>query len=192
MTEKRINKISDSVEEIANEKGVEEAIAAVFHYDGIETEKYIDAKDVVKEILPTTDGRGRRSMDYCLVCNPEWNGSYGKEGTEAIAKHKVKNYPGEDQFFTGWQGLCEKCARSFKNTNKKIQPLPGFEEHGLFDDSNEWNGVHDCENPTWEKFSLVTEDGGFDWVQCKECGLWGERWGTEVKEIGFEGNEIPK
>jgi hypothetical protein len=48
--------------------------------------------------------------------------------------------------------------------------------------------VHECENPTWTKTSLVTENEGFDYVKCDECGIQAKRYGmgSRFEIIGFD------
>jgi hypothetical protein len=132
----------------------------------------------------------RHGMQYCLLCNPLGNGTEGEDGTEAIGKYYVEDIPGEDQHTTGWHGVCADCAEIVAPTND-VQPLPGHEDHPFFADGGDGNGdvTHDCDDPTWTKHSLVTEDAGFDWVQC-ECSIWAKRWGVNrIEIVGDDGPE---
>lgn len=141
---------------------------------------------LIRDKYTLTDDPGRRSMDYCLDCNPHLNGKHGRDGTEAIAKYKVPDIKGEDQFITGWQGLCEQCARSLKAGGYDVVPLSGHEDHEMFQDTED-TPEHECEDPSWTKTSLVTEDGGFDWVECDDCGIQAKRHGLgEIEVVGHE------
>lgn len=175
--------MKEAIRSVADDHGPEEATKAV--YSELDVETIAEANEVVREALPTTDGRGRHSMDYCLRCNPEWNGKYGDEGTEAIAKYKVPNIRGEDQWSTGWHGVCESCAHVVDRQGYTLHPLPGYEDHELF--AEEEPIQHDCEDPSWTKVSMVTEAGGFDWVECDDCGIYAKRHGmNQIEVIGFE------
>lgn len=131
----------------------------------------------------------RHGMQYCLLCNPFGNGTSGEEGTEAIGKYYVENQRGVDQHTTGWHGVCPSCARDMMNTGRNVIPLDGHEDHPVFaDQGDEEESVeHECEDPSWTKVSLVTEDEGFDWVECDECGIYAKRWGLgNIEVIGHE------
>lgn len=144
-----------------------------------------EAEEVLRNTLPTTEGRGRHSMDYCLDCNPYWNGSYGEEGTEAIARFYVEDEPDLNQWLTGWMGLCEIHAEAYSQRDNHIEPLEGHEDNALFKDGEIDTG--DCAEHDWQKHSMVTESGGFDWMKCEECGVWGKRYNPQTVEVvGYE------
>lgn len=131
----------------------------------------------------------RHGMQYCLLCNPFGNGTSGEDGTEAIGKYHVENQRGVDQHTTGWHGLCPPCARSMMRAGHNVIPLDGHENHPVFSDSEGEDETveHDCDNPSWTKHSLVTEDGGFDWVRCDECDIWAKRHGIgSIEVVGYE------
>lgn len=177
----------ERVEELARSEGPEHVVKVV--YAALDLDSISTAREVVGQILPTTDSRGRHSMKYCLECNPLWNGSYGEDGTEAIGRFYVENREGVDQFLTGWMGLCEDCVQTFLARGRDVEPLEGHEDNPLFETDEENDVVHECDSPDWSKHSLVTESGGFDWVQCEHCGIWGKRHGTaksSIEVIGYE------
>jgi len=121
-------------------------------------------------------------MQYCLICNPDGNGTSGEDGTEAIAKYYVENIQDKDQITTGWHALCEGCTEYLQGT-VDITPLDGHENHPLF--SDDADVTHECDDPTWTKESLVTEDGGFDWVRCDNCNIWAKRYGmNQIQLVG--------
>jgi len=158
---------------------------AEFLSDEIESVTEEDAFELIRDRYSLTEDPGRRSFDYCLRCNPYLNGSHGREGTEAIAKHKIETHPIAEQFITGWEGLCEDCARKFPFP-ERLEPLPGHEDHDLFD-TNSDEIEHTCVDFSWQKTSLVTEDGGYDWVECEECGIQAKRHGlNNIEVIGYE------
>lgn len=129
----------------------------------------------------------RHGMKYCLLCNPHGNGTSGEEGTEAIGKYYVENIPGTDQHTTGWHGVCGPCARSVMRQGHEVTPLDGYEDHPVFADEEDEDVHHECEDPSWTKVSLVTEDAGFDWVECDECGIYAKRWGLgRIEVVGYE------
>lgn len=134
--------------------------------------------------------RGPRGKDYCVLCNP---GGYGKQATqnpdaEAIAEYYIDPHTHDSP--TGWQPICENCVPSIRNSKfgRSIRPLDGYEDHPLFqDDEDDEQVVHECDDPTWTKQSLVTEDEGFDWVECDECGIYAKRWGLgSIEVVGYE------
>lgn len=131
---------------------------------------------------------GRHGLQYCLFCNPFGNGTSGDPGTEAIGKVYVEDEPGVEQHTTGWHGFCAECAEYFiPRAFSEWEPLPGHEDHPLFtenDDGEVRSIAHDCENPTWQKQSLVTEDGGHDIVRCEDCGIYAKRWLERIELIG--------
>jgi len=47
---------------------------------------------------------GRHGLKYCLLCNPDGNGTSGEDGTEAIGKYYLPK--------DGWIPVCEGCART--------------------------------------------------------------------------------
>ena len=145
--------------------------------------------DYIKDNFSLTDSPGRRSFDYCLQCNPYLNGSHGKDGTEAVAKHYIPEYDDTEQILTGWEGLCYECASQIThNSYVDLEPLPGHEDLDIFgDDNEEESATHECQDPTWTKLSLVTEEGMFDWVECDECGIQAKRYNSNnIDIIGFD------
>jgi hypothetical protein len=171
--------------EIAAEHDPQTAMAAIsakYDYD------YEDAKRVLKAVIPTTNGPGRRSMNYCLLCNPEWNGKYGEDGTEAIAKYEVDDEPGVEQISTGWHGVCEECAYDLRHSVDLV-PVSGHDDHELFADAAEAEPPDvACDHPSWTKVSLVTEASGYDLMQCEGCEIYGKRYGPgqDIEVVGFE------
>lgn len=142
--------------------------------------------DYLKEEYSLTDAPGRRGFKYCLRCNPHLNGSYGKEGTEAVAKQHIEDDPDTEQHLTGWEPLCYDCASKLKpNPYITLEPLPGNEDLDLFDDEEDTSETptHECQDPTWTKLSLVTEAGMFDWVECVECEIQAKRYNPNNIEI---------
>lgn len=146
--------------------------------------------ELIRDNYSLTSDPGRRSFDYCLRCNPYLNGSHGKDGTEAVAKRKIPDERGVDQALTGWEGLCHDCASSIQsNPHVDLQPLPGCEKMDIFQSNSdsEENVVHECTDPSWNKLSLVTEEGMFDWVECEECGIQAKRFGPyKIEVVGFD------
>jgi len=142
----------------------------------------------IKNNYTLTNSPGRRSFDYCLRCNPYLNGSHGEDGTEAVAKHHIPDQPDMEQVFTGWEGVCYDCAASMENNPEiDLQPLSGYEDLDIFQDGSEEEITHECEDPTWNKLSLVTEEGMFDWVECDECGIQAKRYNPyNIDIIGFD------
>lgn len=174
----------DNIPKIAEEHSPFMAIVAVEDKFDIERET---ARAIVEEVLPTTDGPGRRSMKYCLLCHPDWNGSYGDEENRAIAKYEIPDEPGEDQAFTGWSGVCEVCAIGIQHSEFEVHPLPGHDDHELFEEEDDEPLDIDCDHPSWFKVSLVTENEGHDIVQCEECDVYGKRrMPGDVEVVGFD------
>lgn len=133
--------------------------------------------------------RGPRGTDYCVLCNP---GGYGKKATqdpdaEAIAEYRIP--PETNDPPTGWQPICDRCVPTIRGSQygRSIRPLDGYEDHPLFTDGEDDEVEHECEDPTWTKRSLVTEDGGFDWVRCDDCQIWAKRHGiNRIEVVGHE------
>jgi len=86
-------------------------------------------------------------------------------------------------------GLCENCTRQFLSQGQTVEPLDGYEDHEVFQSDESESVTHDCDNPDWRKRSLVTESDGFDWVECKKCGIYGKRYGMTSQSIEVVGYE---
>lgn len=133
--------------------------------------------------------RGPRGKDYCVLCNP---GGYGKKATEDPDAEAIAEYYIDPMFNdppTGWQPICDYCVPVIRGSEygRSLRPLDGYEDHPVFNDDDEDDAVHDCEDPSWRKVSLVTEDGGFDWMECEECGIYAKRWGLgSIEVVGYE------
>lgn len=180
----------------------DELIADMVIEDGMSPNKFADliadeldvqeqnVLEYLKEEYSLTNAPGRRGFKYCLRCNPYLNGSYGKDGTEAVAKQYIEDDPTIEQHLTGWEPLCYDCASKLKhNQYITLQPLPGHEDLDLFDDEEDEaeTPTHECQDPTWTKLSLVTEAGMFDWVECEECGIQAKRYNpNRIEVIGFD------
>lgn len=137
--------------------------------------------------------RGPRGKYYCVLCNPGGYGKVGEDGTEAIAEYYID--PTFNDPPTGWQPICEYCLTTVHWTPefaRTLRPLDGYEDHPFFNEDEP--AKHTCKDFRWEKQSLVTEEGGFDWVECSECGARAKRRGLgriEVVEVpsDIEGTE---
>ncbi|MCG8313826.1 MAG: hypothetical protein MI976_11465 [Pseudomonadales bacterium] len=93
-------------------------------------------------------------------------------GDKAVGKYLVEQ---ENDNVGGWVKVCRAC--------KPMVEMQGFEVEvykyckGL----EPVQFIVDCDHD-WKKYSLVTEDGGFDWMKCNTCGWFGKRYG-----LGGEG-----
>lgn len=76
---------------------------------------------------------------------------------------------------SGWWRVCADDAAmvesqgydvTYYKSHKRKQAL------GLVLSSEQQNCAHN-----WLKHSLVTTEGGFDWMRCQECGCFGRRYG---------------
>lgn len=134
---------------------------------------------------------GRHGMSYCLLCNPFGNGSSGTDGTEAIGKYYLPDYPGEDQHSTGWHGVCEICADMVENQGFAVEPLPGHEDHDFFQPEPSPDMEDACDSHDWHKESLVTESEGYDIVRCTACDIFGKRHGLGSESVEVVGWERP-
>lgn len=161
-------------EEHLEESGMSPDEAARVISDVVESASQEDALELIRDRYTLTRDPGRRSTEYCLFCNPHLNGKHGQDGTEAIAVYRVEDIPDKDQGLTGRHGVCERCLQN-DQIRRGATPLPGYEDHEVFLEDNLIE--HKCENPSWTKTSLVTENEGFDWVECDECGQRAKRWG---------------
>lgn len=186
---------TDEFSEFVNKKLVTDGIPPET-FVGIASSELDVSKESIDEFIreqySLTNSPGRRSFDYCLRCNPHLNGSHGKDGTEAVAKHYIPDVTESEQFITGWEGLCRDCAEKMKeNSNVDLKPLPGNEDLPLFKNETIQESseeiVHECSDPEWEKLSLVTEPGGFDWMECKKCGIQGKKHTlNSVEVVGYD------
>jgi hypothetical protein len=107
------------------------------HIDDYTVDEIMD--HLIREKYSLTDGPGRRSMKYCLRCNPHLNGSDGQDGTEAVGIHVVPDIPDQDQFFTGREGVCERCAQDLMSHDNHVTPKEGFEDLEIFQDEEPIN-----------------------------------------------------
>lgn len=147
----------------------------------------IPYNDVMKmiedESVPTTTFDGPHSLDYCLICNPTWDGEYGVDGTESIAKVYFIN-DSSTPAISGWIGICSDCIRNFTDDSSLVV-FEDYEGHPVFGISDTIE--HECTNPTWHIESLVSEpDSVHRFVRCDECGYWGVQFNPfdRIVEIG--------
>jgi hypothetical protein len=177
---------------------IEEKIHKMLVEDGFSPKKtaeiFADAIDIdeekvlnyIKNEYPLTDQPGRRGLQYCLRCNPHLNGTLGKEGTEAVVRHRIPDRKDIEQVLIGTEPLCEECTKKLQgNPHVDLEPITDRGKELLEDDEEV---VHECENPTWTKTSLVTENEGFDYVKCDKCGIKAKRYGmgNRFEIIGFD------
>jgi hypothetical protein len=115
----------------------------------------------------------RHGMKYCIVCNPNGNGSTGHPGIEAVGKY-YNQRTSKDQYHTGWLPVCKQCAEEFSPYHR-IEYFNGTKTVRLTDNKdpkiNAGPYVHD-----WQKENLVTleVDGKLvDKLVCSKCGAVG-------------------
>lgn len=182
-------KLTDAFHEYVEENLVEQGMSPSRLAELVTDQLDVTEEQVLRfisEKYTLTDSPGRRSFNYCLRCNPYLNGSHGKDGTEAVAKHYIQNEEGTEQALTGWEGLCYDCASTMvHNPYATLEPLDGHEDLDIFDTETET--THECTDPNWNKLSLVTESGGFDWVECNECGIQAKRHSiNRIEVVGYD------
>ncbi len=121
---------------------------------------------------------GRHGMKYCIICNPEGNGSHGIEGTEAVGKY-FNEKTNNNQLQTGWLPVCARCAKDFVD----IFPIIFFDGtktkvKKMNDDPRINSGSYEHD---WSKDNLVTMeiDGMLvDHCVCSKCGAEGHWFGA--------------
>lgn len=114
---------------------------------------------------------GRHGLKYCMICNPDWNGMEGQEGTEAIGKYFL--YPAPRQSTSGWIPVCVECADILP---VHVVPLRSKRNHPYWIAKMEQERekqqprgkyIHD-----WDKCELVTQrdkDGLYNTWECRKC-----------------------
>jgi hypothetical protein len=179
-----MEELEEKIHEMLVEDGFSPQKVAEIFADNIDVDEE-KVLNYIKGEYPLTDQPGRRGLQYCLRCNPHLNGSLGRDGTEAIAKHRIPDQEGIEQALTGVEPLCEQCTRNLQgNPHIDLEPITEKGEELLEDDEDV---VHKCKEPDWYKLSLVTESGGFDWVECKGCGMQAKRYGpNSIEVMGFD------
>jgi len=86
--------------------------------------------------------------------------------------------------------ICEDCVPFIQGQGLEVIPLDGYEDHPLFTGNKDEDVEHECDDPSWSKTSLVTEDDGFDWIECEDCGIKAKRWGsTELRLLDMSNSE---
>ena len=115
----------------------------------------------------------RHGMKFCIVCNPDGNGSTGEPGTEAVGKYYNERTE-KSQCHTGWLPVCKQCAEDFEHV-RSIKYFDGTQSWKLTDNKdpliNAGGYLHD-----WHKENLITleVDGRLvDKCVCSKCGAVG-------------------
>lgn len=113
----------------------------------------------------------RHGKKFCMICNPEGNGTTGIEGSEAVGKYYLQR-DCKDQFQTGWISVCEYCAASFEKYHR-IEYFDGRIKTARLTDNKDpilHNGQYEHD---WHKQNLITMevDGRMvDHLICSKCG----------------------
>jgi hypothetical protein len=112
----------------------------------------------------------RHGKKFCMICNPEGNGSTGMEGTEAIGRYYLQR-ASKNQFNSGWIAVCSGCAEA---TEKyfRIEYFNGAKTVRLTDNKDPRLFAGPYEHH-WEKQNLVTmeiEGKAVDHLICSKCG----------------------
>lgn len=123
----------------------------------------------------------RHGMRYCMICNPDGNGTRGEPGTEAIGKYCLGRGP--SQAASGWIPVCENCAETVKPYHKVTFFDARNRESGT---KNRQETCQTCQHD-WYKANLVTledDEGLYDQWRCEKCGLEKKRRGLtwEIEE----------
>jgi hypothetical protein len=112
----------------------------------------------------------RHGKKYCMICNPNGNGTTGEEGTEAVGRYLLLR-ESKDQYQTGWIAVCADCAET---TEKyfRIEYFSGKKTERLTDNKDPRLLAGPYEHD-WQKQNLVTieVDGKLvDHLICSKCG----------------------
>ena len=111
----------------------------------------------------------RHGKKFCMICNPEGNGTTGIEGSGAVGRYYLQR-DSKDQFQTGWISVCEYCAQDFKKYHR-IEYFNGTKTSRLTDNNDPriHGGPYEHD---WQKENLVTIeiDGKLvDHLICSKC-----------------------
>jgi len=112
----------------------------------------------------------RYGKKFCMICNPEGNGTTGEEGTEAVGRYYLQR-TSKNQFNSGWIAVCQDCAESVEKYFR-IEYFSGKHTVRLTDnkDPRIHAGLYEHD---WSKQNLVTIeiDGKMvDHLICQKCG----------------------
>jgi hypothetical protein len=116
-------------------------------------------------------------MKYCLLCNPDDNGTRGEQGTNAVAKYYLPQGP--NQISSGWIPVCLSCADSVK----QYYTICNFDGTDyIFQDGEEEIDINSGPyKHDWGKTNLVTQEDSkgrfFDLMECSKCGGQTKRYG---------------
>ena len=112
----------------------------------------------------------RHGKKFCMICNPDGNGSTGDVGTEAVGRYYLSR-TNKDQFQSGWISVCKDCAIQTEQYYR-IEYFDGNKTSRLTDnkDPRILSGPY---QHNWQKENLVTieVDGKLvDHLICSKCG----------------------
>jgi len=94
-------------------------------------------------------------------------------GDKAVGKYFVEQ---EEDNIGGWVRVCSDHAGWVEGLNYNIEYYKYYKALATLQD------LPDCSH-RWTKHSLVTEDAGYDWMKCTECGWYGKRYGVGAAGI---------
>ena len=121
----------------------------------------------------------RHGKKFCMICNPDGNGTRGIAGTEAVGRYYNQKI-GRRQFQTGWIAVCEDCAEIIPS-DFAVEYFDGRkskEQQKMNSDPRICAGPY---NHDWSKDNLVTmevEGKLVDHCICSKCGAEGYWFGA--------------
>ena len=119
-------------------------------------QSYISALNVLSSVAGVSANRVNNPR-FCEFCDDKAVGKYFLEP--------------EDGCLSGYQKVCKSCAKDVERLGYNVEYYKYFKKAVSQVD------LPDCDHD-WFKHSLVTEDGGFDWMKCTKCDWYGKRFGV--------------
>ncbi|MDF9399204.1 hypothetical protein [Vibrio sp. 1180_3] len=93
-------------------------------------------------------------------------------GSKPIGKYFTE--PAED-CVSDWWRVCKNCAEMVEGQGYEVHYYKAhLKKTGKTPLTTE---QRECSHE-WIKHSMVTLEGGYDWVKCQRCGCFGKRYGV--------------
>jgi len=131
----------------------------------------------------------KHGRKFCLICNPEGNGSNGCEGTEAVGVYYLERTE-RNQFNSGWIAVCTDCADMIEKYFR-VDYFSGETTKRLTDNKDPKILAGPYEH-NWDKLNLITieiEGKAVDHLKCSKCGA--EYYHRFMQEVPREGCSVP-
>ena len=119
-------------------------------------ETFLGALDVLSSAAGINNKK-KKQPRVCTFCDDKAVGKYFLEPEEGC--------------LDGYQKVCKVCAKDVERLGYNV------EYYKYLKKSISQVDLPDCDHD-WYKHSLVTEDGGFDWMKCTKCDWYGKRFGV--------------